>query len=172
MTIGVDVDDTITKTTEAFESIPAMNDELFEKIVSNPDDYPEYTEKMYDFFMNMKIYDNVVEVINYLQEMGNKIVIVTARGSEGLDELVPITKKFFDSIGIHPDEQIYNQYHKGKTCSLEHVDVMIDDNEYVLDDVARYGIKTIRFSEKKVYSNHLVLNSWKDIKKYIRKMGD
>ena len=49
---------------------------------------------------------------------------------------------------------------------------MIDDNEYVLNDVARYGIKTIRFSEKKVlFSNHLVLNSWSDIKKYFKKGG-
>ena len=60
---------------------------------------------------------------------------------------------------------------KGKTCRAycDGVDVFIDDKERVLDEIAKLGIKTLIFSEKKETSKHQVVSSWKEVKNYILK---
>lgn len=172
MIIGIDVDDTITRTTKTLNKIPGMTKELFHQIISNPKSIPNLNERLNEIFGNIDVFTNAVEVINELKSNGNKIIIITARGSQGLDALVPITKEFIKKVGLNVDEVIFYQERKGNACKKAGVDIFIDDNEIVLDEVKEKGISTIRFSPKKVVSNHRVLHSWLEIKKYIERMGD
>jgi MoaA/NifB/PqqE/SkfB family radical SAM enzyme len=171
MTIGIDVDDTITKTTETLNSIPGFTRELFDEILTRPDSVPDLDERLEEAFGNMEVFDNAIEVINDLKSKGNKIVIITARGGI-LDVLVPITKKFIKDKGIKIDDAIFYQERKGDACIKAGVDVFIDDNEIVLDEVKEKGIKTIRFSKNNVVSNHVVLHNWLEVKEYIARLGD
>ena len=171
MTIGIDVDDTITKTTETLNSIPGLNRELFDEILTRPDSVPDLDERLKEVFGNMEVFDNAIEVINDLKSKGNKIVIITARGGI-LDVLVPITEEFIKEKGIMIDKVVYYQERKGNACRDNNVDVFIDDNEIVLDEVKEKGIKTIRFSKNNVVSNHVVLHNWLEVKEYIARLGD
>ena len=171
MTIGIDVDDTITKTTETLNSVPGLTRELFDEIFTRPDSVPDLDERLKEVFGNMEVFDNAIEVINDLKSKGNKIVIITARGGI-LDVLVPITKKFIKDKGIKIDDAIFYQERKGDACIKAGVDIFIDDNEIVLDEVKETGIPTIRFSEVAVNSKHQVIHSWLELKDYLSKWGD
>ena len=129
MTIGIDVDDTITKTTETLNSVPGLTRELFDEIVTRPDSVPDLDERLKEVFGNMEVFDNAIEVINDLKSKGNKIVIITARGGI-LDVLVPITKKFIKDKGIKIDDAIFYQERKGDACIKAGVDIFIDDNVF------------------------------------------
>ena len=71
--------------------------------------------------------------------------------------------------GIPYDKILFFQENKAESCLAESVDVFIDDKERVLDEIAKLGIKTLIFSEKKETSKHQVVSSWKEVKNYILK---
>ena len=172
MTIGIDVDDTITKTTETICSIPGMSWEILDQIIANPSSVPNLDEQLNETFGNMDVFENVVSVINYFKDKGYKIVIITARGSEGLEGIIPITEKLFKKIGLKYDKAVFSQNVKGNACKENNVDIFIDDTEEVLDEIASKGIKTVRFSESDINSKHKVMHSWLEFKEYIDSLGD
>ena len=172
MTIGIDVDDTITKTTETLNSLPWMTKDFFDKAINDPSSIPDFNQKLNIIFSNLKTFDNAIEVINSWKNSGKKVVVITARGSLGLDALVSITRDYFKANKIDVDDIIFYQEKKGEACKNNGVDIFIDDNEKVLDEVKSKGIKTIRFCSKKVLSNHKVLHSWLELKEYIARLGD
>ena len=172
MTIGIDMDDTITKTTETLRKIPWMTDDFFYKVINSPNSIPDFKQKLEIVFSKMETFNNAVDVIKDWKSNGHRIVIITARGSQGLDALVPITEEFIKEKGIMIDKVIYYQERKGNACRDNNVDVFIDDNEIVLDEVKEKGIKTIRFSKNNVVSNHVVLHNWLEVKEYIARLGD
>ena len=170
MTIGIDIDDTITKTRETLEKEFGPYELIVQKIAEGKKE--EYLEYMPKIFNNIAMYDNVLEVITLFKNKGYKLVSITARGSNNNPEMIPITDEFLKSNGFPFDKVVYAQEEKASACLDNTVDIFIDDNEIVLDEIAKYGIKTIRFSEHPVTSKHIVLHSWLEIRDYILGMGD
>ena len=47
---------------------------------------------------DVELNESAKEVIDYLKDNGCKIIFITARGSLGLENLIPITKKYLSNL--------------------------------------------------------------------------
>ena len=177
MIIGIDIDDTITKTTEYAKMV-------FDSVNKNPnkhsyhdlelDDYWDFMEKyVLKIHKNVEVMPNAIRVIKDFKDRGWKIVLITARAkidsklSFGEEDKV-ITKKYLEKHGIEYDEIVFSQKRKANACVNKNVDVYIDDREDLLDEVADAGIKTIWLTKKNVESSrHIIAKNWSEVKKII-----
>lgn len=169
MIIGIDIDDTITKTSE----MAAYNLSLFD---SRSTDYHSLPKDRYEEFMrkyqavglkSAEIKEGVKEAFDYLNNNGFKIVIVTARDNKYSLEVKDITVDYLKRHGLKYDKIIFGQSLKGECAKKENIDIFIDDKETVLDDVARYNIETIKISSVKS-DKHKTFANWSDIIDYIK----
>lgn len=168
MVIGIDIDDTITKTTEgitkllSINEIMTLNHEEIEKLVI------KNTERI---IPTLELKEQVLEVLNYFKDLGIKLVFITARGDNAFEKMISLTNLYFEQKKIPYDEIVYAKTYKGKTAQDLGVNVFIDDKEEVLDDVAKYGIKTVRMVNNDDSSKHFVVKSWQEFKDYIDSIG-
>lgn len=171
MIIGIDLDDTLIETTKTGNKYLKM----FVKDNSITD-YHDLDKDEYLRFYGMYLYDiqkwaplkkGALEVLNYLHSKNIKIVIITARGTLGFSESIPVTLDYLKDHNVIYDKIIFKKNHKSASAKQEKIDLFIDDKEKVLDEIKRAGIKTLRFTKKDEKSNHDVVSSWKEVKIYI-----
>ena len=174
LNIGIDIDDTLTKTSELANEILHQNEE-FKNIL----DYHNLDKNTLDFFIrkniekiqnDVELNESAKEVIDYLKDNGCKIVFITARGSLGLENLIPITKKYLSNKEIYYDKIIFKQESKVDECIKNNIDIFIDDKEKVLDEIKKANIKTLRFCSSKTISKHEKVSNWLEVKDYIDKI--
>lgn len=170
MIIGIDIDDTITDTSIVANKYLT----LFSR---NYQDYHELPqEKYYDFLNEYQaeiVKNNILkegcqEAFKYLKENGWKIIIITARSSEFDSRIEKLTKEFLANNNLIYDKIIFNAIEKGTIASSEHLSIFIDDKEEVLDDVNKFNITCLRFTQKA--SKYKTFNNWYDIIEYIKKI--
>ena len=171
--IGIDIDDTLTKTSELANEILHQKKEY--KVIL---DYHNLDKKTLDFFIkeniekiqnDVKLNENAKEVIDYLKDNDCKIIFITARGSQGLENLIPITKKYLSNKKIYYDKIIFKQESKVDACIKNNIDIFIDDKEKVLDEIKVANIKTLRFCSSKTIRKNEKVSNWLEVKKYIDK---
>lgn len=166
MNIGIDIDDTMTETTKLANAI--LYSDYKDLAIT---DYHELSKKDFTEFCKLHIIeiqkymilkDGVVETLKSWKNKGYKIYIITARGSKGMDFLIPITLEFLKNNNIPYDEILFKQERKGNACNSKNIDVFIDDKEVVLDEVKKKNpnIRTIRFLNKNETSKHESVRSW------------
>ena len=171
MTIGIDLDDTLIETTKT------GNEYLKEFVTDNSiTDYHDLSKDEYLRFYGMYLYDiqknapikkDALKVLNYLRSKNIRVVFITARGTLGFTESIPITLEYLKDHNVIYDKIIFKKNHKSAAARKEKIDLFIDDKERVLDEIKRVGIKTLRFTEKTKKSNHDIVSSWPEVKKYI-----
>ena len=144
MTIGIDIDDTITKTSEKAAENLAKYD-------NNYLDYHNLPKEKYEEFMKL-----------YQAE-----ILRTVERREGVKEVKTITLDYLAQNELEYDKIILGKENKGKIAKEEGIDIFIDDKETVLDDMVENGIKTIRRTEK-TDSKHVSFANWSDIVNYIK----
>lgn len=180
MTIGIDIDNTITDTSKTSNQLLA-SDIRFKGINS----YRELNRELKKEFLSdyiketvsrPKLKSEVVNVLKHFKSKGHKIVFITARGNEetrNFENLktVAFTSLYFCKNNLIYDKIIFFQDNKGDACLSEGVDIFIDDKEEVLDEVSSKNIKTIKMSDKREKSNHYLVTSWLEVKKYIDTCG-
>ncbi len=181
MRLGIDIDDTIVNTHE----VAVLFAKKYAKdLVFNNYEHFE-TKKAIEFFRKhieeiqkqVKPLPGVVEALKILKEKGFELIFITARGSSyefTMDyDYKGITEELFKKYNIPYDKIIYGVYPKGKMASQEKIDLFLDDKEYNLDDIKKYGIKTIKVvPHMKVDSVHKKFDNWVDILNYILEMSD
>lgn len=177
MIIGIDIDDTITKTTEYAKFI-------FDQVNKDPnkhsyrdlsiDDYWDFMNKyVLKIHKNVELMPNAKQVIDDFKKRGWKIVFITARAKIDKrltfgEEDKKITKKYLEDHGIEYDEIVFSQKKKVNACVNKNVDFYIDDREDLLDEVNEAGIKTIWLTTKKVEnSKHIIAKNWLEVKNII-----
>ncbi len=183
MVIGIDIDDTITNSSELimeyakrfFESddINIVNDILRAPKIEGKllEFYHKYLPEMIERYT---VKENAVEVINRLKENGFKIIIITARGytiTQG--NLDIITIDYFNKHGIMADEIIFKTINKKQTCVEKNIKLMIDDSIKVLEDLKDTEIEPILFDSivnKNINTDIKRVNSWLELEKYILEM--
>lgn len=143
MTIGIDIDDTITNSSEVFIEYARLynkeNKINFEIDTTqldqskafgwNKKNQIEFTNKYLPMILtNAKPPKNVVAIINKLREDGNKILFITARNDKETENVYEITENWLVSNNIQYDKLIVDSKNKEVDCSNNNVDIFIDDS--------------------------------------------
>ena len=143
MRIGIDLDDTITKTDEIlFKYAKIYNEE--EKILFNinreewnltkafgwneeniKEFFSKYLKSIYE---EAEIKENAKERINKLKDDGNEIIIITARDTKSLKEVHKVCKDWLINNKINVDKIVVDGKDKAQKCLENKIDIFIDDN--------------------------------------------
>lgn len=143
MRIGIDLDDTITKTDEIlFKYAKIYNEE--EKILFNinreewnltkafgwneeniKEFFSKYLKSIYE---EAEIKENAKERINKLKDDGNEIIIITARDTKSLKEVHEVCKDWLINNKINVDKIVVDGEDKAQKCLENKIDIFIDDN--------------------------------------------
>lgn len=134
MIIGLDIDDTMTNSSELImEYAKKFFKTTDEKLINNILHAKKIDGELLDFYYKylpemMETYslkENVKEVIDRLRLKGCKIIIITARGHTVQAGLIDITNKYLQKHGIFADEIIFKAADKLDICLEKNIDVMI-----------------------------------------------
>lgn len=167
MILGIDIDDTITYTRKTILKYrkmvyPNLNDN---DLLPNKE-YKKFLRKyMKDMRREYEIREGVKEAWQYFKDNNFKIIIITARSNKYYHRSIKDTIDFLDKNGIFYDKIYFNKVKKGKKAFKEHVDLFIDDNELVLDNVSKYGIKVLCRGKSDKYPS---CEDWYQIINYIK----
>ncbi len=149
MIIGIDIDDTITNTTELVKLIAQKEFHNYHgKTIIPESKYDSFHKKYWKYVeANATLKDNVIETFNYIKSKGHKIYIVTLRGYN--HESLSTTKKYLKKNKIPYDKIIGGAYEKGRIAKENNIDLFIDDRSMVIKDLIKYKIPYI-----KMYKEH------------------
>lgn len=133
-----------------------------------------------DLVLNLPAKKYASEVINKLKEEGNEIYIITARKNN--DEWFPeylrkdvekITKKWLHENDIYYDKIIFNVNEKGKYCSDNNIDIMIEDDPNNIKKLignVNVIIYDYPYNRNNQFKNITRAYSWYDIYSKIKNM--
>mgnify|MGYP003298846995 CR=1 FL=1 len=180
MKIGVDLDDTICRTTEIVQTclekyskkyhvspLDVMNDD-FEKEKF----FAEYIEDIYEHVEPKR---EVIKVLKRIHNRGNKIYIITARGSENFPKIKnekEITINWLKKHDIMTEDVITGVYGetKAKVCKDYQIDLMIDDDPYNYKKIVAQGIKCLLFDDKEKFDlKEDYVTNWLQVEEYIER---
>ena len=173
MTLGIDIDDTITETS-------IVGNKYLLKFDNSYQDYHELSQEKYFEFLNLFL-ENIVknnilkegvkEALDYLKNNGHKIIFITARNDAHTPNVKRLTKEFLDNNNIPYDKLVFDDLNTGDKSKLaleNKIDIFIDDKENVLDGIAKVSdIECLRFTKDK-NSKYKTFNNWHDIIEYIK----
>jgi len=188
MTLGIDIDDVITNTSElivdyAKKHFNSTDIDLINNILhaSNIDD------KLVDFYDKyllemQKIYtlkENVKEVIDRLILKGHKIVIITARGNNQphaiLGELDQKTGtiEYLSKHQINYNKIIFRARDKKEAAIKNEIDVLIDDSVFILENLKGSNVRPVLFtsiSNKNIEANFDRVSNWLELEQYLENL--
>lgn len=182
MNIGIDVDDTLSKTTKPltshlenslnfskYFSKNELNDVL-QKIMTGEIQRNHVTDLGIDFlnlYKNLEIQEDAVSTIEELKNLGHNIYIITARDDLFVEDPYSITKYWLDKNNVNYNNLFCYTNEKLATCSKLSIDLMIDDNVKVCELLNDNGINTLLFNSdlNKDYLTPLKrVNNWLEVK--------
>ena len=113
MVIGIDVDDTITKTSKCANKL-LKNDDKYNYVIDyhdlNSDDYDEFINKYIgNIYDCVPLKEDVVNTLKLWHDEGIKIIFITARGSDNYKDAFSKTGLYFASNDIYFDKIIFKQ---------------------------------------------------------------
>jgi len=175
MRIGIDLDDTICRTTEIvhnrvekyaekmkLNALDIMNDEVLK------DEF--FSEYLEDIYINVEIKRSVKEVIKRLKSRGNEIYIITARTHT--DKIEKITRKWLKEHEISIDYLIMDSYgdKRVQACKQHHIDLMIDNDPFNYKKLSSANIRCLLFDDRARYDlENNYMTTWLEIEKYIER---
>lgn len=182
MNIGIDIDDTITETSEFLTSYIAeyfsIDIDYLKKNNIYYNNLPkEYKEKEIEFgkatfekfLLDVKLKQDAKEIIDKLKKEGNKIIIITARDKTIYDDPFGFTTKQLKKLGIKYDKLVCS-FDKRQVCIDERIDFFVDDSIENLNSVEDVVNKVVLFNNKTNIGkdNHFTrVSSWQEIYQYI-----
>ena len=143
ITIGIDLDDTISSSNEMFikyaklynkeKKINFKIDEtqwdLDKSFGWNDNNYKEFCKQYLRTLLNeAEIKYNAAEKINKLKNEGYKIIIITSRNEKELNDMYSFTEKWLKNHNINYDKLIINSLQKEEESLKNKVNIFIDDN--------------------------------------------
>lgn len=185
MILGIDIDDTITKTTEQTDIFAK---EYTEKVLNrefsiNLDTYdPMWVQAAYGWtkedekgFWNLyyekdmdmvKPKENAIEVINELYK-NHEIILITARWDYESGIIKKITEDWLERHDVHYHKLFINHVDKRKISMENNIDLFIDDSLKTCREIESIGIKTLlmtsRRTDKIDVGSIIKVNSWDEI---------
>ena len=143
MVIGIDIDDTITNSSDIFieyaKKYNCENDIKYKIDISKLDQMKAFgwdrnhqinfqKENLEHILVNCSPKKNAVEIIRKLKREGNKILFITARNNSELSNVYDITEKWLLCHNFEFDKLIVNSVSKAEECRKSGVELFIDDS--------------------------------------------
>ncbi|MBR6690439.1 MAG: hypothetical protein IKL65_03820 [Bacilli bacterium] len=165
MIIGIDIDDTLVNSSDSFDKVIKKYNVDFKK--SFRDTWTE-EEKNFIFanyldetLKNAVIMEDAKEVINYLNSIGHKPVIITARNNGHCKNIEEFTRGFIEKEGIKISGYYFGEFEKSDIAKKINLDLMIDDNIRVYNNMKKENIDCILYGDK--------IKNWKEVLEYIKR---
>ena len=163
MLIGIDVDDTLVNSSESFDNLIKNNNINFSKKFNDKWTKEEkriiFENYLKDTLTNAKLKKDAKDVLNYLESIGYKLIIITARNNKNCEGIEEFTIDFFKKEGIKISEYYFGEFKKSDIAKDLNIDLMIDDNEMVYKNMKDENIECILFGNR--------IKSWKEVLEYI-----
>lgn len=178
MRIGIDLDDTICRTTEMvsdkmaeyakkknLDVLEIMNDEVIKL-----DFFNEYLPYIY---RNVQLKRNVKDVMRRLKSKGNEMFLITARTNSlvpSVKNVADITEEWLKDNGIEVDGIFSSAYgeDKAQIMKREKIDLMVDDDPYNYKMIVSRGGRCILFDDREKYDlKENYATSWLEVEKFI-----
>lgn len=178
MRIGIDIDDTITKTHEYVYYLKKTNLKEYDPSKKLPDEiFIPFIEKYErDIHRYAELKDGVKEALDYLHECGHEIIIMSSRGSFyktiAEDTAYEDSYNYFKNNNLPFNKMITNLSDKVECAKENKIDLFIDDNIKTCENVLNSGIKVIkmaRFDDKEC--NLDIASNWAEIINKIKEMN-
>lgn len=173
MTIGIDIDDTITNTTQTIKKYLALFDSTYTDYRDLPKEkYVKFLTRYHAQIMKTcPLKEYVKEAFAYFKKNHDKIIIITARDNKYCKDAMDITKRYLKNQNLSYDKIIFSDNQKGKYAFENKIDLFIDDKETVLDDISKYNIKCLRLTNESD-SKYKTFSNWHDIINYIKRQEE
>ena len=188
MNIGIDIDDTITNSSDTFIAY-AKNYNKKKKIKHKIDNtcldcqksfgwnndnkvefYNKYLKKVLE---NTEPLISAVKVIKKIRNQDNKIFFITARNTTEIENIFELTTNWLLKKGFEYDKLIVNCTDKSKICEKYFIDIFIDDNYLNCKQVAE-KLKIIvlqietRYNRNDYDDSIYKMKNWKQIFEFIQ----
>ena len=194
MNIGIDIDDTIAKTSEETDIYAK---EYTEKVLNRKFEFKqveildpmwakhlygwssEENDNIWDLYYekimeNVKPKDDAIEIINELSKENN-IIIITARWDRENGIINEITKHWLDTYNINYNKLFIGHEDKRNIAKENEIDLFIDDNFKTCKQISEIGIKTLlmnsRINKDMKTDNLERVFSWKEIAEKIKEVN-
>lgn len=163
MNIGIDIDDTISKTFEysyplskeytkkvlnreglSIEEVSA-NSHQYLKVInewSNEEADNFWAENYKTIIQNVKIKEDVVDILKKLKSDGHQIYLITARTKDNSFDVALETQKWLEKNGVIYDDLIIDALEKDEIAKAKNIDLFIDDSFTNCKAVTNIGIKS------------------------------
>ena len=180
MRIGIDIDDTICRTTELVDKkmkeyanennmdiLDVMNNELERENF--------YYKCLPVIYRDAEIKRNVAKVIRRLRNKGNEIYLITGRSRKQIPSefnIWNITDEWLKKNDIEVDGIFSAAYGENKAivCKREKIDLMVDDDPYNYKMITGNGGHCLLFDDREKYDLHKdYVTSWLEVEEYIDK---
>lgn len=158
--IGIDIDDTVMNTLDVIDKAALYYDKVYveNKGFKDKNKY-DFKERFYwtgeikkaffEFFRKNKLYlkatpkGDALYYLDKLYEEGYEIYFLTRRSADEAIDVLSLTKNDLTSKGFKFTDCFINLSQKGKKCEEIGIDYFIDDAIIQIEDVSKYGVKTI-----------------------------
>lgn len=194
MNIGIDIDDTIAKTSEETdiyakeytENILKRKFELQKIEILDPmwarhlygwsdEEDKNFWNLYYEKVMkNVKPKDDAIEIINELSKENN-IIIITARWDTENGIIAEITKKWIEKYSINYDKLFIGYLDKRDIAKENNIELFIDDSFKTCKQISEIGVKTFIMDSrinKEMKDDKLErVFSWKEIAEKIKEVN-
>ena len=194
MNIGIDIDDTIAKTSEEIDiwakeytekilnrkftlSEIEILDSMWAKHLYNwtEEEDKEFWDIYYEKIMeSVKPKENAIDVINNLSK-DNKIFIITARWDRNNGIIDKITKKWLQENKINYDKLFLGHLDKREVVKENNIELFIDDNFKTCMQISEMKIKTLMMNSrinKHIKEDKLErVYSWNDIASKVQEVS-
>lgn len=193
MNIGIDIDDTIAKTSEETdiwakeytENVLKRKFELKQVEILDPmwarhlygwsdEEDKKFWDLYYEKVMeDVKPKDNAIEIINELSKENN-IIIITARWDRESGIISKITKKWIEKNNINYDKLFIGHLDKRNIVKENNIELFIDDNFKTCKQISEIGVRTFIMDSrinKEMKDDKLErVFSWKEIANKIKEV--
>ena len=164
MIIGIDIDDTLVSSSETFDRLIKKYNIAFSKKWND-----EWTQEERDFIFgnyleevlfNAEIKKDAKEVLDYLVNKGYKLIIITARSNKYCKKIEEFTIEFIRKENLKISEIYFGESKKSDLAKRLNIDLMVDDSDYVYENMRKENIDCILFGDK--------IKTWKEVLEYIK----
>lgn len=189
MRIGIDIDDTITNSSDIFIEFAKEYNKKYNmnfNINTNTLDFSKafgWNELNANYFLKKnlkKILENVnakkysVEIINQLKEEKNEIYFITARRNSEVKNMFELTKKWLDFNNYKYNKLIIECIDKANACKEYKIDVFIDDSYnncklvQIINNIPVIVFKT-RYNSNVEDNSIIMVDNWLEIYEILKK---